>query len=242
MASIAGTPGTPLGSVIQTSTWPDGTPGSLDELQSRTPCRWSTSRPGSPNDKATAVLLPGLRRGDPRKGTQIRTYGHCKASPGCPGLQRVLLRGVLGRSHQSKGRGSESVRARLEGEAGRPGEVPDLRKVAAMKPLVTLCRACGEIPLEHNGRQARPRVTCSPECGRAWATARARASRAKLKALHHLRLAAAALSGLQPNRPADALDLMLCQLRAIKPGDLAVPPRQPELSFRQDHSRPGPLR
>ena len=100
-----------------------------------------------------------------------------------------------------------------------------------MKPLVQLCKACGEIAIEHDGRAARPRVTCSPECNRTWATARVRASRAKLKAVRHLEQAIKALTELQPNRPADRLCQVLEELEELKPGDLAMPPQQARLTF-----------
>ena len=109
---------------------------------------------------------------------------------------------------------------------------------AQLTPIVRLCRGCGERPVEHDGSRARPRVTCSPECARNWATARARASRAKLKAIKHLKAAIEALQPLLPCEPATQLCAVLVHLSGIKSGDLAAPPRQPELGFHPAEQRP----
>jgi hypothetical protein len=96
-----------------------------------------------------------------------------------------------------------------------------------VKPLITLCRACGEIEITHDGRAARPKVTCSEECDRIWRTARSNASRAKSKAAEGLRMALRQLSKVRPCRVQERIAQALAELEEIKPGVLAIPPQRP---------------
>ena len=107
----------------------------------------------------------------------------------------------------------------------------NLRTVASMKPLITLCRACGEIPIEHDGRAARPKVTCSDKCDRIWRSARARASRSKLKAIRYLQQALESLEGIRPSVANETIQSALIQLSFIRPAELALPPLQGELDL-----------
>jgi hypothetical protein len=96
-----------------------------------------------------------------------------------------------------------------------------------MRPLVTLCKGCGEAPIARERKAARPRVTCSPECDRTWKTARARASRSKLRAVDHLELALGALEELDTQPLVITLREFLDRVRNLKPGELAVAPPKP---------------
>jgi hypothetical protein len=112
-----------------------------------------------------------------------------------------------------------------------------------MKPLITLCKACGEIEITHpKGLAARPKVTCSEGCARVWSTARSNASRAKSSAVDSLQEALRHLSRVKPLKLQQRLAEALAELQGIKPADLAVPPSRPVPHLREEPEYLEPIR